>query len=1080
MSDMKKIFVIGSVSLLGVSLLIPTLLNRKAVETNAYSTSSLPTTIYLNDTAEANVRSYYSSLNSLSVSERQGTNLLKNLKPILKNGQKYYSYDSTSAIWQIYEISDRDWEKSPASSTTYGTYDSKTNVISNYQYGTSASSSKNNPYIHALYVDRNVNNLTTAWDDHQQTQWGINREHVWPKSAGFEASGQGGARGDPMHLMAGNGRVNGTEHNNFMYGFVDSNHISSRPTFANLINNYRGTSVTLGGSDDVFEPQDSDKGDIARALFYMVARYNYLSGSDSDGINQNNPNLELVQESKRQSSTTSSTSKTGKQGILTDLLEWNRIDPPDEFEIHRNNLLYTNYTKNRNPFIDFPEWAEYIWGSAVYDGKELISYSSAATGYANPTSDTLNNFSSSVSGSVTASLDSASITVGQNIQINAVSSDESTISWSTSNSSIVSISSSSSASGSNITLTGVNAGSATITASATIGGTLYTDECEVTVTASSATLSPTIARTDYAEGYAAEGTSGTITKSIVSSNDLSISYSGINTKSSKDNPYSYTMYVGNQGYIYSTSCPNGYYPSSIAVHFSSSTGTSGNIGISYGTSALTSRNTSVSGTVTRNGTYTIENPIGNNKYWNISTRGGNVQISSIDLVYAPESAATKTLSSISVDTTNVTTEFIKNSEFDSTGLVVIAHYDDSTSSEVTPDSIVAPDLSSLGEKTVTVNYGGKSTSYKVNVVPKPVTEIVASISKTSYKVGETINKSDITVYDADNLEEPLDDFTFADDGYQFTYDDAASGGAATAKEFEVRYGSVSTTISVNVSREAYSEVPADKTDTLNRALTNVSGTTYKDWSGLSVTGGSGAVYAGNSAGGNDSIQLRSATDKPASGIITTTSGGKVSSVTVAWDSHTTNGRILDIYGKNTPYSTVADLRSAEPDDQGTLLGSIIYRTSTTLNITGSYTYIGLKSRDGAMYLTSIQISFNSTTTVSNLANYIMFEDTANQCNTKLPTALDWFQNKITKAERNTLMTSEDYVYTCARNRLCAWATEKGKTIVKQNDDYVVNGAGKDLSPLENKSIIIPVVSILGAITVTIVGIYIFKKKKKIK
>lgn len=1076
MSDMKKIFVIGSVSLLGVSLLIPTLLNRKAVETNAYSTSSLPTTIYLNDTAEAAVRSYYSSLNSLSASERQGTNLLKNLKPILKNGQKYYSYDSTSAIWQIYEIADRDWVKSPASSTTYGTYNSKTNVISNYQYGTSASSSKNNPYIHALYVDRSVDNLTTAWNDHQQTQWGINREHVWPKSAGFEASGSGGARGDPMHLMAGNGRVNGAEHNNYMYGFVDSNHISSRPTYANLINNYRGTSVTLGGSDDVFEPQDSDKGDIARALFYMVARYNYLSGSDSDGINQNNPNLELVQDSKRQSSTTSSTSTTGKQGILTDLLEWNRIDPPDEFEIHRNNLLYTNFTNNRNPFIDFPEWAEYIWGSAVYDGKELISYSSAATGYANPTSDTLNNFSSSVSGSVTASLDSASITVGQNIQINAVSSDESTISWSTSNSSIVSISSSSSASGSNITLTGVNAGSATITASATVGGTLYTDECEVTVTASSATLSPTIARTDYAEGYDALGTSGTITKSVVSTNDLSINYAGINTKSSKDNPYSYTMYVGNQGYIYSTSCPSGYYPSSITVHFSSSTGTSGNIGISYGTSAITSRNTSVSGAVTKGGTYTIENLIGNNTYWNVSTRGGNVQISSIDLVYAPESEATKTLSSISVDTTNVTTEFIKNSEFDSTGLVVIAHYDDSTSSEVTPDTIVAPDLSSLGEKTVTVNYGGKSTSYKVNVVPKPVTEIVATISKTSYKVGETISKSDITVYDADNLEEPLDDFTFADDGYQFTYDDAASGGAATAKEFEVRYGSVSTTISVNVSREAYSEVPADKSDTLNQALIGITGTNYDSWSNLTVSGGSGAVYAGNSAGDNNSIQLRS--NKSNSGIVTTTSGGKVSSITVVWNDATQNTRTLNVYGKDSAYAAATDLYDSTK--QGTLLGTIVKGTSTTLNITGSYTYIGLRSNSGAMYLTSIQISFNSTTTVSNLANYIMFEDTANQCNTKLPTALDWFQNKITKAERNTLMTSEDYVYTCARNRLCAWATEKGKSIVKQNDDYVVNGAGKDLSPLENKSIIIPVVSILGAITVTIVGIYIFKKKKKIK
>ena len=135
-------------------------------EVSGYSASSLPTTIDLNDSSDSTIRSYYSSLNNLSTSERQGTNLLKNLKTILKNGQKYYSYENGTSIWQMYEITDRDWDKSPASSTTYGTYNANTNKITNYTYGTSASSSKNNPYIHALYINRNVNNQTTAWDNH--------------------------------------------------------------------------------------------------------------------------------------------------------------------------------------------------------------------------------------------------------------------------------------------------------------------------------------------------------------------------------------------------------------------------------------------------------------------------------------------------------------------------------------------------------------------------------------------------------------------------------------------------------------------------------------------------------------------------------------------------------------------------------------------------------------------------------------------------------------------------------------------------------------------------------------------------
>lgn len=62
----------------------------------AYDKEKLTTTIWLNDFSENDIRSYYSNLNSLDSSERTGTNLLKNLKPILFNGQKYYTYDGTA------------------------------------------------------------------------------------------------------------------------------------------------------------------------------------------------------------------------------------------------------------------------------------------------------------------------------------------------------------------------------------------------------------------------------------------------------------------------------------------------------------------------------------------------------------------------------------------------------------------------------------------------------------------------------------------------------------------------------------------------------------------------------------------------------------------------------------------------------------------------------------------------------------------------------------------------------------------------------------------------------------------------
>ena len=103
---------------------------RNVVETEAYTGASLPTTINLNDCDETSIRSYYSGLNSLGDSEKKGNNLLKNLKTILKDGQKYYNYDSGDLVWKMYEITDRDWEKSPASALKGITFPSITISVS--------------------------------------------------------------------------------------------------------------------------------------------------------------------------------------------------------------------------------------------------------------------------------------------------------------------------------------------------------------------------------------------------------------------------------------------------------------------------------------------------------------------------------------------------------------------------------------------------------------------------------------------------------------------------------------------------------------------------------------------------------------------------------------------------------------------------------------------------------------------------------------------------------------------------------------------------------------------------------------
>ena len=142
-------------------------------------------------------------------------------------------------------------------------------------------------------------------------------------------------------------------------------------------------------------------------------------------------------------------------------------------------------------------------------------------------------------------------------------------------------------------------------------------------------------------------------------------------------------------------------------------------------------------------------------------------------------------------------------------------------------------------------------------------------------------------------------------------------------------------------------------DKLTRETTGIASgsNTYKDWSGKTVS--SNAIYAGQSAGGNNAIQLR--TTNSNSGIVTTTSGGKAKKVVVEWNASTLNGRVLDVYGKKTAYAEVKDLY--DQNAAGTKLGSIKCGTSTELVIEGDYEYIGLRSADGAMYLNSVEITW---------------------------------------------------------------------------------------------------------------------------
>jgi len=156
-----------------------------------------------------------------------------------------------------------------------------------------------------------------------------NREHVWAKSHGDFGTSIGPGT-DIHHLRPTDASVNSSRGN---IDFDNGGSLHNECTECR----YDG---------DSWEPPSRVKGDIARMLFYMAVRY------------EGNGELDL------ELSDTVNTSPAPLHGKLTTLLEWHKQDPVDEFEKRRNETIYQNWQKNRNPFIDHPEWAELIWKTA--------------------------------------------------------------------------------------------------------------------------------------------------------------------------------------------------------------------------------------------------------------------------------------------------------------------------------------------------------------------------------------------------------------------------------------------------------------------------------------------------------------------------------------------------------------------------------------------------------------------------------------------------------------------------------------------------------------------------------------------
>jgi endonuclease I len=197
-------------------------------------------------------------------------------------------------------------------------------------------SSYDNCKEYAYYTDCQNGNgkATLIYSSYEATsnQWagsngnGWNREHVWPQSlGGFKTSGAGS---DLHHVRPSDAKINSTR-NNCKYGNVNG---GTQAT---------GVIATNSGGerlDEVFEPLDNVKGDVARICLYVYVRY----GSEISQCSKITNVFESVEV----------------------LLEWCELDPVDTWELSRNDVV-ESVQGNRNVFIDYPEYAWMIFDKDV-------------------------------------------------------------------------------------------------------------------------------------------------------------------------------------------------------------------------------------------------------------------------------------------------------------------------------------------------------------------------------------------------------------------------------------------------------------------------------------------------------------------------------------------------------------------------------------------------------------------------------------------------------------------------------------------------------------------------------------------
>lgn len=182
--------------------------------------------------------------------------------------------------------------------------------------------------------------------DHSQTT-GINREHAVPNSWWGAKAGQIYAYSDLHHLMPADGKANNKKSDSPLGSGANipgATFVCTEGSGAKYWTIPQSERANYGNAPALWEPTDEYKGDFARMYLYVVCAYeNHINW-------ENNYMFE--------SSDSVTTIKPWAKELL---LQWHRQDGISDKERARNNAV-EGIQHNRNPFVDYPELVEYIWG----------------------------------------------------------------------------------------------------------------------------------------------------------------------------------------------------------------------------------------------------------------------------------------------------------------------------------------------------------------------------------------------------------------------------------------------------------------------------------------------------------------------------------------------------------------------------------------------------------------------------------------------------------------------------------------------------------------------------------------------